>query len=227
MAPKAVRQRMSDYVANLMAQYPSFNLLDQSDDHLVAKVNLFPDTPAETIYWFLHSNKMPVEEYQEKAKQELAAGNYVGNVFLKDDKNFYVRLAERGNLKKNKSLKHLPKQTVDSVIHLRDLESAVLDLQNPSNSRLPQLNTLLYFDPEFQGTTGAIRAYEMLPVKLNYDHVPDYDPRKKHLVNTTAKDYKATAEKYHIVDDQIELKPLPNNTGMISISPKDLLYPSH
>ena len=129
------------------------------------------------------------------------------HIFYKDGETFMVRLGVRGNIKDPRSLKRYTKAQIDSMVHLRGLEKAVLDMSG---------GKLAYYQPATARLEEGIRLYEMVGVVLDYSHIERGDPGYGFARDAVSQDYKE-ARQVESITGPIEL--LVGGGGYVSIAP--------
>lgn len=139
---------------------------------------------------------------------------FIINIFYKDGKNYMVRLAQRGEIKRrNRSLKKYSHDEINEMIHLRGIEKQVFNSEN--------LPFLVYYQPNTKKLNESIILYQMKDVILDYSHI-DENHRANGFVNEEeiSRDYKI-AKKLRTIkkDDPVVF--------VNAVSKKHLLFKEH
>jgi hypothetical protein len=184
MINKKQRKRMMSFHADLLQKNKNIKLTETEEDHILFEgVNT-----GNKGYILLHNKKITEKEFDQKIRELAQKQIPLLNIFYKDDETFHKRLAFSGYLKNiDYSLRKYDLETVNKMIHLRLLEKKVLEFQRN--------NTLAYYQPETKRLEESIRLYEMQIVKLDYEYMADWDPRKEYAErNEYSIDYKIAEE---------------------------------
>ena len=97
------------------------------------------------------------------------------------------------------------------MIHLRDLEKAVLNMPG---------GKLAYYQPETVRLEEGIRIFEMKRVALDYTHIRPRDPGYGFALDTVSKDYKQAVQIGATITDPIELRVGANGyAGIVPMEP--------
>ncbi len=217
---KAQRQEMSNYVANLLENSEKVKILYKFTDDIIVQSN----ETGKQCQIILHGKKRKTEELTSIINRNIEYGKYTGNIFYKDNENFHVRLGFQA--KKRKSLKKYQDEnkTPFKILHLRALEKLILEKQ----SRIKDMGNVLtyvltYFQPETDRLKQSLRLYEMQPVELDYNHIPETDQKFDYVENKESTDYKIAEHLTDITDgNEIELVDFEKSPFMI-LTTKDVL----
>lgn len=217
MANREEKARMLNFVLDRLSSSCLYRV--QSADPSLSSVRIKEianavDHPPRTIDVLLHADKMTVEGFAAKYNENACEGVYTANIFLKDGETFFVRLAERGHYKREKSLKHLDKQKRDSTIQLRDLEKIVLKMTKTE---------LAYYQPETERLPEGIRTYAMNNVVLDYSHLQRGDLGYGYAQNTRSLDYKRFEPLVTITREPMVLQLIPSNLGNVLVRPASIV----
>lgn len=180
------KEQMPEYVTNHLEESGLYRILSRDSRHVLVKE--LPDTAENphTIDVLVHTTHRTVREVARAVANNTRQQIYTAHAFLKDGETFMVRLAERGAIKDPRSLKGYTKQQIDSMIHLRDLEKAVLGW-----TRHPRLT---FYQPRTARLHEGIRAYTLNPVHLDYSHLQPGDNGFGFAKNGFADDFKMPVE---------------------------------
>ncbi len=179
---------MSEFISNIIDNSGRYDILERDHSHiLIAQKPSLVENPFRMDI-LLHNFKRNIQGYarlvEERVRQN---GDYLSNVFYKDDQNFHVRLGARANFKgDNRSLKHYPEEDQNRMLHLRGLEKEVLFSQKS--------DILAYYQPETARLQESLRGYRMRDVELDYSHREDQRDRE-------SIDFKIAEEIFQIPSD--------------------------
>jgi hypothetical protein len=204
MVSLSQKRNMNRFISERFEESKWYNFLECDHSHLllVQKPELV-EFPKE-IYIFLHNQKIALADFESSVNFYRRQGRYIGNIFYKDDVNFMVRLAERGNLKgDDRSLKRYTKYLRDRMIHLRGLEKEVLSLQSDS--------TLVYYQPVTERLAESVRGYELKDVVLDYSHVDREHSAFGFVENRVSVDYKIASELFCLTTGGLKLRKASSN----------------
>jgi hypothetical protein len=189
MVSIAERKMMMEFVAERIDASARYDIQNANAGKIIISQKKALVEKPVNAHIFLHSAKIPLKEYKLQVRGIINNGEFVGNVFYKDNQTFMVRLAERGNFKgDDRSLKNYSKEDIDKMVHLRGIEKTVLELQ--------KVNQLAYFQPETARLSESIRVYMMLPVNLDYSHIGIEDRSYDFVQNRESIDYKIAEEQF-------------------------------
>lgn len=193
MIRKDLQSRMADFVTRHVEESGKYNILERNITHLLVQEKPAeqetPNAAPPVIDVLLHNYNRTGTELNEAQRLNREQGRYTAHVFYKDGKHFFVRLARRGRLKDERSLKKYTKEQIDAMVHLRKLEKMVLR----QFQRFPRL---VYYQPETARLEQGIRFFDMLPVELDYSHIGRDDPAYSRIARdgATSIDYRLPAE---------------------------------
>jgi hypothetical protein len=188
MVSRYQKLRMRQFIADRIEGSARYDILESEFDHLLIlqKPDLVENPRHAHI--FLHNVKRNIDEYVAQCRANDTRGTYNSNVFYKDYETFFVRLGGRAHFKGDaRSLKHYSDDDINKMIHLRGLEKAALERQQPDDS-------LIYFQPETDRLEESIRVFSMESVNLDYSHIGPGDPGYGFVRNRPSIDYKIAEE---------------------------------
>ena len=202
------KTRMTEFVADHLDGSGLYIIVERNNSHiLVAEKPEVREQP-KTIDVLAHNYHRTKKELSDTLRLNYSRGIGTAHIFYKDDKTFMVRLGVRGNIKDPRSLKRYTKQQIDAMIHLRDLENAVLGISG---------GELDYYQPKTERLEESIRIFEMVRVALDYSHIGPGDPGYGFARNTVSEDYKEARQIGATITGPIEL--LVGVKGYAGISP--------
>ncbi len=210
------RRAMAKFVTALVETAGRYDICVQKDDHIaVAQKQEFARDPAHPIqiYIALLAGNRTLADYNRLVESNRLQGVYTANVLYKDGETYMVRLGARGRIKgDDRSLKLYTQTEIDKMIHLRDLEARLLELEHPAD-------TLTYYQPETARLSESLRGYQMRPVTLDYTHIrpgdKGYGFRRGEM---TAVDYRLAEEVYQRAgSDKIMFKGTESREKVLNI----------
>lgn len=187
MVSREDNDRMITFITERLEDSGVYKINKRNNFHiLVAEKPEIREVPA-IIYVAAHNDPGETVDHLKRGQsQNLAQGIYTAHVFYKDGETFMVRLGARGRTKNNeRSLKRYPPVEVNSMVHLRGLEKAVLD-------HAPQ--ELAYYQPKSDRLPESVRVFLMKNVNLDYSHIRPGDPGYSFARDAVSKDYKLPVE---------------------------------
>ncbi len=205
MANLQQKKRMLDFVSARIESSGLYLIKARDTSHVLAAERPDEAEQPKTIDVLLHPEKITVRELYQRVRQNAAQQVYTGHVFLKDGETFMVRLGVRGHIKDPRSLKLYPKTDIDSMIHLRDLESCVLRTTNE----------LAYYQPETERLPESVRVYQMKGVTLDYSHIRRDNPAYRFAHNKSSLDYRRPVETATITGQGQLVFELGRNLGCV------------
>lgn len=185
MVSRADKNRMTEFIANLLEESSMYNLLEKNHSHLLVSLKPDYDPASSKIYLLAHNEKRTVKEVKRIHLQNYAEGIFTSDVFYKDGENFMVRLGGSANYRDDKSLKRYDKPDLDAMINMRDLEKFV---------EAKSSHTLAYYQPKTEKLSESIRVYRLKPVTLDYSHITPDHRSYNFVENSTSLDYKIAEE---------------------------------
>jgi len=197
MVSKENKRKMADFIASRLEDSNLYNIIKKDNSHLlVAEKPDINDNP-QSIVIINHNYKRTFNELKEMQSKNRDNWIYTAHLFYKDGENFMVRLGKRGHFKGDeRSLKNYTKEERDAMLHLRDLEKAVL------NSGYPELS---YYQPETDRLSESIRIFKMKDVELDYSHIKRGDAGYGFVKDSLSVDYKLPEEIMSIVSEPASL----------------------
>lgn len=190
------KKRMVEFVTGRLEDSGLYNIVENDSLHiLVAQRPDLVEEPA-TIDVLAHNYHRTMRDLRSTLGYNRSKGIDTAHIFYKDGKTFMVRLGVRGNIKDPGSLKRYSKEQIDAMIHLRDLEKAVLGMSG---------GELAYYQPETARLEEGIRIFEMVRVALDYTHIRPGDPGYGFVRDTVSKDYKEARQIEATITGPIEL----------------------
>ncbi len=212
------RKVMAKFMAALVETAGRYDVREQTDDHLLVaqkrEIAKDPENPIQ-VYIALLTGNMTVAKYNQLIGRNREQGVYTATVLYKDEKTYMVRLGARGHVKGNdRSLKLYAKSDIDKMIHLRNLESKILESEKPAD-------TIVYYQPESVQLPESLRGYQMRAVTLDYTHLEPGDKgygfREGRM---TAADYRLAEEVYQrTASDRVMFKETGSGRYMMNIVP--------
>jgi len=193
MIRKDLQSRMADFVTRHVEESGRYTILGRNITNLLVQEKPpeqgTPNAASPVIEILLHSYNRTGTELNEAQRLNREQGRYTAHVFYKDGKHFFVRLARRGRLKDERSLKKYSKEQIDAMIHLRKLEKMVL-------RQFQVFPRLVYYQPETMRLNEGLRFFDMQPVHLDYSHIGSDDPAYSRIARdgTTSIDYRLPME---------------------------------
>lgn len=203
MVSKTDKRQMAKFLADRLEDSGRYNITEVTPSGIliIQKPELVPN-PREA-YIILHNDQRTKEQFWREVREHRKNGRVLSNVFYKgqDRKDFLKRLGSSARGRDDKSLKLYKDspEVLNSIIHLRDLEKKVLELQG-----VPQLT---YYQPETDRLREGVRIYTMLPVTLDYSHINADDRRHGFVHDKVSDDYKIPREEIYIVKGKVQLIP--------------------
>ncbi len=180
MVKKKQKELMREYVLDRLNDNSRVKLKRNEEKYLVLENE--GDEEVNKIVLALHFGDWKIEEFKRLQREIRQANFYESNVFLKNGKDFHVRLAEKSKGQFDKSLKMYNPQEFNRMLHLRGLEKVVGE-STPGYY-------LSYYQEESPRLDEQIRVYKMNPVMLNYSHVNREHRSHGFVENRPAIDYK-------------------------------------
>ena len=215
---KEQRERMRDYLVQRIEENGNWDILS-ADETDVAILKEQEDSSAKPIRVrvLLHSMKRSSNELNHIISANYKAGFYVANLFYKDYENFFDRLGARANFKGDgKTLKHYTDGELRRTIHLRDLEKRVWSFQSGDTG-------LVYYQPNTIEDGGrlveGLRTFDLLPVILDYTHLPEGDMGRAEGDRRASVDYKIVQDEGYI-EGPIRFKRTSAQNNSLAIIPR-------
>jgi len=210
MVSKKDKAVMRNFVTDRFEESGRYNILRRDDDSILLQRNLADNQ--QQFYVVLHADKMTVNAYEQLVRANIAQRRIVSNIFYKDGINFHVRLAESANRRKELALKRYSKEERERMLHLRDLEKAVLNGQGTG--------VLVYFQPDTSRLPMSVRGYDMRIVNLDYSHIRPGDPQYGYVHDGPSIDYKIANESFQVTRGGLLFVPSFRNRLIGIVNPQ-------
>lgn len=176
MVSAANKKRMEQFICDRIEESGRYTIhTSDVDSIIVAQRSDLVDDPL-TVNILLLNRKRTLKEWREEIGQSHAHGWYTGSIFYKDHRTFHMRLAHKGDTKKERSLKRYTKEQRNRMLNLRGLERKVLSGQSSfpgANRGHPELT---YYQPHTVRLAESLRTHSVDTVKLDYSHLSSRDP---------------------------------------------------
>lgn len=201
------KRRMTEFIADSLDGSGLYQIIERDNLHiLVAEKPEVREQP-KTIDVLAHNYHRTMPEFWRTIRGNRTQGIGTAHIFYKDGETFMVRLGVRGNIKDPRSLKCYTKQQIDAMIHLRDLEKAVLEM---SGVVLP------YYQHETERLEEGVRIFKMGEVALDYTHIRPGYSGYGFARDTISRDYRQAVQIGATITGQIEL--LVGANGYVGIA---------
>lgn len=195
MVIKNQKERMTEFVAERLDGSGLYIIIERDISHILVAERPEVREQPKTINVLAHNYHRTMRDMRNTLGYNASRGIGTAHIFYKDGEIFMVRLGARGNIKDPRSLKRYTKAQIDAMVHLRDLEHAVLSMSG---------GKLAYYQPATTRLEESIRVYEMARVCLDYSHIRKGDPGYGFARDTVSKDYKE-ARQIEAITGPIEL----------------------
>lgn len=156
---------MHDFIVSKIEETKRYEIINDEEAQIfLTQKKEFAENPKKVLV-LIHSYKRVMSSFERTLEIAFSRQILVSNIFLKNGKDFHVRLGARASFKnKERSLKNYTRDEINQIIHLRSLEKQVLHYQGDDQS-------LVYYQPNTARLQESIRSYMMLPVILDYSHI--------------------------------------------------------
>ncbi len=184
MVSHAEKERMTRFIAERLEEAGLYSIVTRDTSHLLVTQRPDQVEHPRSVYVVAHNYRRTVDEAKKLQQANRERRVHTAHVFYKDGESFMVRLGRRGLLKSSRSLGNYSKPEIDAMIHLRDLEKAVL---KQYSTHSPQL---VYYQPAGDKLPQGLRLFRMADVILTYNHLTPDDPAAHFAENGRSIDYK-------------------------------------
>jgi len=197
MISQAERNRMTQFIADRLEDSGLHDILERDEDHVLVKEK-FDDLPlfSATVYVAAHNKRTTKRNVRNLWQANVANGVYTAHVLYKDGENFLVKLGEKAESKRERSLKRLSPEELNATVHLRDLEKLLM--QRFESDRLQ------YYQPETEDIPEALRFFHMGQVLLDMSHIDKDHPAYGFVEDRYSTDYRIVRE---AVKSRITVEP--------------------
>lgn len=214
MVSRKEKLEMADFICHRLEDSSFYDILERSHENVRAKTKKHLTKKTNTFYIICHSFKRKTADYKKLIREIQRREEYPIDIFYKDSKNFFVRLADNEALRAEESLKRYTKKQINEIIRLRGLEKISFN----ANGR----KELAYYQPQTQRLPNCIRTFGLSSVILDYSHIKSDDSRYDFVKNKESIDYKLVEESLRITEDTPAIFS-QNKRGCINIKPAESL----
>lgn len=222
MPPNKRKNQMREFVLGKLEESQRYCIQEQNLDHILVEERPDKIENPSTIDVLLLNRKRTTADIKEYHARNRQKGIFTAPIFFKDYETFFVRLAQRGRKKHNRTLRKYAKQEIDAMLHVRDLEQWALEQFKP-------YPLLCYYQPSTKRLEEGLRLFEMKNVELNYFHIGPDDPAYKHIFKDTRSTMKKISVDYRIAEEcssphegpiYLITGKKPSKMAVISFTPK-------
>ncbi len=184
------KKQAVQFLCDLLENSDKYILLSRDERQLAAQEKKEVRDSPRQINIVVPNFLEGIADFTLQLRSNVSRGIYTAPVFYKDGKTAFVRMVDRNcSWRTNKSLKRYTPQQINQMLHLRGIEKAVMENYG---------RELDYYQSATERLTESVRTFEMLPVELDYSHIPSWDERSDFVQDRESVDYKLPKEQGEI-----------------------------
>ncbi len=190
MVSQREKKRAVQFICDLLENSDRYTILSRDERQLAAQEKKEVRDSPRQINIVVPNFLEGIADFTLQLRSNVSRGIYTAPVFYKDGKTAFVRMVDRNcSWRTNKSLKRYTPQQINQMLHLRGIEKAVMENYGKKVD---------YYQPATERLTESVRTFEMLPVELDYSHIPSWDERSDFVQDRESVDYKLPKEQGEI-----------------------------
>lgn len=182
MVPREEKLRTLDYLCAHLDDSGLYQVLRKDDQSALIQENK-PVKEKPRIIDLVVANFFPkVRSFTDRIRSDLGSGFAVAPILYKDKETAFVRFVDtHKSWQVEKTLKHYSVAEIHQVLHLRDIEKAVLQLTGEN---------LIYYHPGSERQEEGLYNHRMILVILDYTHIPEKEQWQGFMDDKESVDYK-------------------------------------